>query len=319
MAGARRSETGATGMGVHFVPRGDGVLLRLWAGVSSEIALACDRQGRITELCGALPGGAVGQLLWDLAPPRQREPLQRAYAAALAQDRRSDWIEVALRQPDGARAWYELRIDPVTLGPDHSLGAICVLRSIAERRRLEREAFAAAMTDPLTGFTNRTAFMAMLAHLAEQDAPGALALVDLDRFRAFNLRYGHAAGDRLLVSFAGLLRQVTRPEHILSRTDGETFAVIMPGANLGQARITAGAITGALAEVALGAQRGELPFTASIGLALLGPDSDASLRSAELAVTDAKARGRARVGLCPPRLRLPWTWRQALREQTAAA
>ncbi|GAA4771380.1 sensor domain-containing diguanylate cyclase [Novosphingobium ginsenosidimutans] len=306
-------------MGVHFVPRGDGVLLRLWAGVSSEIALACDRQGQITELCGALPGDPIGRPLWDLAVPRQRERLRQAYAAALAQDRRSDWIELALRGSNGAREWHELRIDPVTFGPDHSLGAICVLRSITERRRLEREAFAAAMTDPLTGFTNRTAFMAMLAHLAEQDVPGALALVDLDRFRVFNLRYGHAAGDRLLVSFAGLLRQVTRPDHILSRTDGETFAVIMPGADLSEARTTAGAITSALANVASGAQRGELPFTASIGLALLGPDNDASLRCAELAVTDAKARGRARIGLCPSRLRLPWTWRQTLREQATAA
>lgn len=306
-------------MGVHFVPRGDGMLLRLWAGVSSEIALACDRQGRVTELCGILPGDPIGRPVWDLAAPRQREQLREAYAAALVHDRRSDWIELALRGSSGAREWYELRIDPVMLGPDHSLGAICVLRSIAERRQLEREAFAAAMTDRLTGFTNRTAFMAMLAHLADQDTSGALALVDLDRFRAFNLRHGHAAGDRLLVSFAGLLRQVTRPEHILSRTDGETFAVIMPGADLAEARATAGAITGALAEVAIGAQRGELPFTASIGLALLGPDNDTSLRCAELAVTDAKARGRARVGLCPARLRLPWSWRQAPREQAALA
>lgn len=306
-------------MGVHFVPRGDSVLLRLWAGVSSEIALACDRQGRITDLRGPLPSGVVGRILWDLAPANQRERLREVFASAVARDCTSEWAELAVRGPDGRREWYELRVDPVALGPDHSLGAICLLRSIAERRRLEREAFAAAMTDPLTGFTNRTAFMAMLAHLAEQGSAGALALVDLDRFRAFNLRHGHAAGDRLLVSFAGLLRQVTRPEHILSRTDGETFAIIMPGADLDEARVTAGAITGALAEVGLGARRGELPFTASIGLGLLGPDSDLCLRSVELAVTDAKARGRARIGLCPPRLRLPWTWRQPLQDQAALA
>lgn len=299
-------------MGVHFVPRGDGVLLRLWAGVSSEIALACDRQGRITELGGALPAAAIGRPLWELAIPSHRDQLRQALGAALDRDGRPERIELALRGPDGAREWYELRIDPVSLGPDHQLGAICVLHPIGERRRLEREAFAAAMTDPLTGFTNRTAFIAMLAHLAEQDAPGALALVDLDRFRAFNLRHGHAAGDRLLVSFAGLLRQVTRPDHILSRINGETFAVIMPEATLEEARLAAGAITAALAEVAIGAQRGELPFTASIGLAPLGPDSDASLRAAELAVTDAKARGRARIGTCPSRRRVPWLWRLPL-------
>lgn len=306
-------------MGVHFVPHGNGVLMQLWAGASSETALACDRQGRITEWSGALPGGVVGRSLWELAAPDQREPLRTAFATALARNCRTGWIELVLTGVDGLEDWHELRIDPVSLGPDHGLGAICILRSINERRRLEREAFIAAMTDPLTGLTNRTAFMAMLAHLAEQRASGSLALVDLDHFRAINLRHGHAAGDRLLVSFAALLRQVTRPAHILSRIDGETFAVIMPGADLAEAHATGAAITAALAAVEPGEQRGELPFTASVGLAPLGADSDACLRAAELAVTDAKARGRARVGFCPSRLRLPWHWRQALREHVALA
>lgn len=291
-------------MGVHFVPRGEGLLMRLWAGVSSEIALACDRAGRITELCGALPGAAIGLPLWELAIPGQRERLRRAFAAALAQEQQSDWIELALPGAASGPEWFELRIDPVMLGPDHGLGAVCIARSIEQRRRLEREAFAAAMTDPLTGFTNRTAFTAMLAHLADHAVPGCIALVDLDRFRAFNLRHGHAAGDRLLVSFARLLRQVTQPQHILSRVDGETFAVIMPGAGLGEAHASGAAITAALAEVALGAQQGELPFSASIGIAQIGQDADVALRTAELAVTEAKALGRARVSACPPRLRV---------------
>lgn len=296
-------------MGVHFVPGGAGVLHRLWARASSEVALACDPGGRITEVAGTPTPGLVGRPLWTLARPEHRNAVRQAFAAALQQGRRSGWLELALAAPGQSRDWYELRIDPVTLAPDHEWGAVCVLRSITERRRLERAAFAAAMTDPLTGFTNRTAFMAMLAHLADQRGPGYLALVDLDRFRAFNLRYGHAAGDRLLVSFAALLRQLTGPEHILSRIDGETFAIVMPGADLTAARATGEGITAALAAVALEAERGELPFTASIGLASLGPDSDATLRAAELAVTEAKARGRARVATCPPRLRVPWRWR----------
>ncbi|MFN5244745.1 MAG: GGDEF domain-containing protein, partial [Novosphingobium sp.] len=123
-------------------------------------------------------------------------------------------------------------------------------------------------------------------------------------------RHGHAAGDRLLISFADLLRELTGPEQLLSRIDGETFAITMPGADLAAGRATAEAITNALAAVALGAERGELPFTASVGLVALGSDSDATLRAAELAVTEAKARGRARVATCPARRRVPWLWRQ---------
>lgn len=54
----------------------------------------------------------------------------------------------------------------------------------------------------------------------------------------------------------------------------------------------------------------ELPFTASIGVAALEGNRDATLRAAELAVTEAKARGRGQVATCPPRrLRLSWPWR----------
>lgn len=302
-------------MGVHFVPGGQDALYRHWAAASREIVLACDLAGRIIQatptaarLGRGRTEGLTGLQLWDCLSPADAPRLRQMFERAAADGRRTDWIEVELDAPlPPPRRCYELRLDPVLLGDGHMPGAVCIMRSIAERRELEREAFAAAMTDQLTGFTNRAAFLAMLDHLTRQGTEGCLVLIDLDRFRAINLRHGHAAGDRLLTTFAGLLRQLTRPQHILSRIDGESFAVILPGEAVAAGIELGEAVRMALAEIALEARAIELPFTASVGVTMLERDRDATLRGAELAVTEAKARGRARVATSPQRrLRLPW-------------
>lgn len=304
-------------MGVHFVPDGQGTLYRHWARASSEIVLACDGTGAITAASAAIRNlgwtseeAVVGLPLWALAADDSAPALRKALRSALRSQSASTRIELRLRCGNGAMEWFELQIDPLVPGLGDLSGAVCIMRSLAERRRLEREAFAATMTDPLTGFTNRAACVAMLDHLAQQHCTGSLVLIDLDRFRAFNLRHGHAAGDRLLVSFADLLRQLTGTQHLLSRINGEAFAVIMPGEDVTSAVALGEEIGLALAEVAIDAGPDELPFTASIGVAPLGFTSDESLRAAELAVTEAKARGRARVATASERIRrLSWLWR----------
>ncbi|MCZ8324315.1 MAG: GGDEF domain-containing protein [Sphingomonadaceae bacterium] len=304
-------------MGIHFAPSRQDALYRHWAAASREIVLACDPAGRIiqatpaaAQLGGSHQDGLLGLHLWDCLEPLASLRLRELFGQALADGHPTEWIEVELDNQPRSRRWYELRIDPVLLSEGYLPGAVCILRSIAERRELEREAFAAAMTDQLTGFTNRAAFSAMLDHLSLQGVTGCLILIDLDRFRAFNLRYGHAAGDRLLKTFADLLRHLTSAQHILSRIDGESFAVIMPGERLATGTDLGQAVRSALAEIAHHALPGELPFTASIGVVPLEGGRDATLRAAELAVTEAKARGRARVAVYGPgRLRLPWAWR----------
>ncbi len=301
-------------MGIHFFPGGQDALYRHWAAASREIVLACDLAGRIIQATAAaarLGRGRAESLhglpIWECLSPPDARHLQSLYNQAMADGCRTGWIEIELANLPPARRWHELRIDPVLLGDSHLPGAICILRSIAERRELEREAFAAAMTDQLTGFTNRAAFLTMLDHLAHQEVPGCLTLIDLDRFRAINLRHGHEVGDCLLTSFAAMLRRLTSPRHILSRIDGESFAVIMPGEPVATGAELGEAVRSALAEVARDASPGELPFTASVGVAALDRSRDVTLRAAELAVTEAKARGRAQVATCPPgRLRLPW-------------
>ena len=91
-----------------------------------------------------------------------------------------------------------------------------------------------ATTDPLTGAYNRR----MFEELAERELSRArrgrtslsLLALDLDRFKRFNDTYGHAAGDKVLASFAALVRKCLRKEDLLARYGGEEFVVMLPGA-----------------------------------------------------------------------------------------
>jgi diguanylate cyclase (GGDEF)-like protein len=189
----------------------------------------------------------------------------------------------------GEQVWLEMRFGPLPGGG----GALGIVRSIEDRRALEDRLFVAAMTDPLTGLTNRDAFQRMLAHLVDSGQAGHVALFDLDHFRGLNLRHGHSGGDRVLVAFAGLLRSLLRVDDILSRVGGGTFGVLLPDAGRAAAAAACERVVAAIAELAEGGRR--LSLSASAGLAGFGNSADATLRNAELALIAAKAAGRSRV------------------------
>ena len=88
-----------------------------------------------------------------------------------------------------------------------------------------------AVTDELTGLPNRRAWNAhlelALARAARSRAPLAVALLDLDGFKAVNDREGHAAGDALLVAVSNAWRPVLRGTDLLGRLGGDEFAIVL--------------------------------------------------------------------------------------------
>ncbi|GAA3464578.1 diguanylate cyclase [Saccharothrix longispora] len=94
-----------------------------------------------------------------------------------------------------------------------------------------------AITDALTRLRSRRYFEGRLAEdvarARRTGVPLAVVILDVDRFKAINDRYGHPAGDRVLVEVADRLRAVAGPDLVLARYGGEEFALIVTGADAG--------------------------------------------------------------------------------------
>ena len=153
-----------------------------------------------------------------------------------------------------------------------------------------------AQTDTLTGVGNRRWAMSMLP--ARLPVGSAIAQLDLDHFKHINDRFGHAAGDRVLVATADALRHQLRDSDLLARMGGEEFLVYLPDASASAASAIAQRLCGAVQHIRLSELGEDIPVTVSIGLACVtsagGTWAD-WLAAADRALYDAKRAGRNRV------------------------
>jgi diguanylate cyclase (GGDEF)-like protein/PAS domain S-box-containing protein len=176
------------------------------------------------------------------------------------------------------------------------------LLDISERKKKDDLLYQAARIDPVTGFFNRHALVAMLEQaLAKAAADGracAVLFIDLDKFKRVNESFGHAAGDELLRSAAARLHGLLRPTDLLARFGGDEFIAILPDISLNSAeQMASDCATEIIAAMAKGFELSyhAISVTASIGIACYphqGSDSDTLLRNADVAMYEAKKAGR---------------------------
>lgn len=244
------------------------------------------------------PNMLIGKSDLELHPM----PLARRYYEddlSVIRDGRSliDHEEYVVR-PDGSQIWLSTSKLPLR-GPNGSIiGLVCSARDITERRRTEAHIHFLAYHDSLTGLANRAQFERDLESLTARAAlgtPATLVLIDIDRFKHINDTLGHVAGDDLLRQLANRLFQLVGPAGVLARLGGDEFAILLSGPAAGAAESICAAIL---------LQFGQ-PFvlfddpafiTASFGIAQWRKGSDAlgMLREADIALYEAKSRGRAR-------------------------
>ncbi|MFI5958008.1 putative bifunctional diguanylate cyclase/phosphodiesterase [Cryptosporangium sp. NPDC051539] len=175
-----------------------------------------------------------------------------------------------------------------------------------------------AFHDPLTGLANRTLFADRLAELLDGGKP-ALLLVDLDGFKKVNDTRGHAAGDELLVATAARLEACVRKADTVARLGGDEFAVLLPNAGGGPAAVVAvaDAVLDRLAEPVALIGGSPVSVRASIGIALAedGSTAETLLRDADMALYDAKERGRNRYRIADQELSTATLARLRLEEE----
>jgi diguanylate cyclase (GGDEF)-like protein/putative nucleotidyltransferase with HDIG domain len=154
--------------------------------------------------------------------------------------------------------------------------------------------------DPRTRLFVHDAFLRAaageLARVERDGKPAALALVDIDGFRALNARRGTAAGDAALSAVALRLRRLTRASDVLGRTGADEIAVLMPGTDLHGAQACCERL---IAELEAGDLPGAGYVTVSAGVALHLPGStlDELLVVAAMGLDRARALGGARAAV----------------------
>jgi diguanylate cyclase (GGDEF)-like protein len=184
-------------------------------------------------------------------------------------------------------------LQPALLSVGFLMVAYERMRIILERR---------SASDPLTGVFNRRGFgeayareVARMARMRQRSRSLALLCVDLDYFKRINDQYGHAEGDRVLVSVAQMISAALRETDVLARFGGEEFNVLLPETDLKRALGVAQRIQNLLRE----AYAGDLPScTASIGVAVQTDPAegiDPLMSRAHAALYRAKENGRDRI------------------------
>jgi len=172
-----------------------------------------------------------------------------------------------------------------------------IASSLGVLRQAERN----AATDALTGLGNRhwmqDMFEREVTRAQHSGKPLCLMMIDVDNFKQFNDRYGHIAGDRVLIAVAQTLRQYVRPTDLIARFGGDEFAILLPGIELKPAQLTAERLREQVA--ALSPPSLSTPVTVSIGVTSRVGDDDVStlVHRADEAMYDAKAKGRNRVSV----------------------
>jgi diguanylate cyclase (GGDEF)-like protein len=172
------------------------------------------------------------------------------------------------------------------------------------KERTEYRHKTAALVDPLTGISNRRAFLqdseVQLKRQVSDPRPMAVMLLDLDNFKSINDRFGHAVGDRVLQVFAEAAGNCMRRNDLFGRLGGEEFAALLVDASRDRAIAVADEIRRAFADATHEVDGRPVTATVSIGVVISYDavlDVSALLAQADHALYRAKDNGRNRVEL----------------------
>jgi diguanylate cyclase (GGDEF)-like protein len=219
--------------------------------------------------------------------------------AAAARRKATSWLN---ELPDGRT--ISVRLHPIADG-----GWVTTHEDISDRREAERRIAHMVRHDALTDLPNRVMLRERLAEaLAVSAAKERIAVLylDVDRFKAVNDDFGHAAGDDLLKALAARLRACVDDRATVARIGGDEFAIVRTGVSAGGSEAAALAVrVGEAVRLPFQLQGRDVSVETSIGISVApddAADSGELIKNAELALQRAKAEGRGLVRFFEPEM-----------------
>lgn len=259
-----------------------------------------------TRLTGYSAHEALGRSPRMLQGPGTDQSTVRAISSALRAGLEAH-EKILNFAKNGAPYWLDLRILPLR-NPDGKVTHFAAIeRDVTLDKRKFDDLQFAADRDPLTGIPNRRALLRVVH--AEIGATvvrrgvgptargSCLAFIDVDHFKGVNDRFGHPAGDAVLLGVADRLTENVRRSDMVGRLGGEEFAVWMPAVTLGEATVLAERLCRSVSASPFDTPAGPVAATVSIGLAPYrrGDDLASLMARADHAMYAAKGAGRNRV------------------------
>jgi diguanylate cyclase (GGDEF)-like protein/PAS domain S-box-containing protein len=295
----------------------DGIIVVDRKGLIARANNAAERILRYPA--GALTGVTIGEVVPEES--RARHAALVAGFSAVGPHIMGAHRQLSGLRHDGSRVPLEVTL--TDLGATGA-GAVCaVIRDVTERLAFEQQLVHQSLHDPLTGLGNRVVLNDHLERSLNRMSRTTRALgvlfADVDHFKSINDAYGHSAGDSILIELARRMSCVLRAGDTLVRLGGDEFAVIcedLDGDGREGLLDVAERLRQSVAAIWMHEGR-ELHPTISVGAcSTVTPlPREHLLSNADLALYEAKRRGRDRVSLFEPTMRAKHTREQHLREE----
>ncbi len=299
---------------------------------ASDVIVTLTPSGRIVNatpslarLTGWEPSDSIGVSFLDRVHSEDRSRVSRAVLGERPHGRTGPLV-VEFRMMRRDDSWVDVESSVADLRDDPTVcGIVLAIRDIGERKLAESDLRRQAFHDQLTGLPNRAHFLDRtehaLARAARTGDPVHVLYLDLDGFKRINDSLGHDAGDRVLRVVAERLTWAVRAGDTLARLGGDEFAVLLEDrATADAARGVAERVQDAVAtpidvegrHVRVGVCVGIASPATVVGTAAERDDwslgraamADELIRNADVAMYEAKQRGKGRVSVYEPAMRL---------------
>lgn len=233
-------------------------------------------------------GGSAENILWfakDLAPnPKNDQKVITIHREGL----------------DGNKQYYDLTTTKIKNRRGIMVGTLITIQDVTERQRSLMETRILATTDSLTGAFNRRHFFELLetelTRASRFSTPLAVIMFDIDDFKHFNDKYGHAIGDEILIIVTRTCQANLRNLDSLGRHGGDEFVILLPHANSTLAAYVAKRLCRLISEIIVMKNEQQISVTVSIGVVgYHGHEkitADKLLQTADKAMYQAKENGK---------------------------